>query len=95
MPWAVRRFQQNLVKVSHHQRIQPFLSIIDPLPANAQAFCYQMKVVQAFSWAIFIACLFALYILFQLVAQAQRFGRYYIWTEPIRGSKSEFKALKM
>jgi hypothetical protein len=51
---------------------------------NAQTFCYEMKVVQAFSWAIFIGCLLALYILFQLVSQAQRFGRYYIWSEPIR-----------
>jgi len=51
---------------------------------NAQAFCYQMKVLQAFSWAIFVACIIALYILFQLVFQAQRSGRYYIWTEPIR-----------
>ena len=95
MPWAVRRLQPDLVIVSHHQRTQPFLSVIDLLPANAQAFCYQMKVVQAFSWAIFVACVLALYILFQLVGQAQRFGRYYIWREPIRGSKSEFKTLKM
>jgi hypothetical protein len=51
---------------------------------NAQAFCYELKVVQAFSWAIFVACILALYILFQLVDQAQRFGRYYIWSEPIR-----------
>jgi len=51
---------------------------------NAQSFCYEMKVIQAFSWAIFIGVIYALYILFQLVGQAQRFGRYYIWTEPIR-----------
>jgi len=51
---------------------------------NAQAFCYQMKVVQAFSWALFIGFVLALYILFNLVDLAQRFGRYYIWTEPIR-----------
>jgi len=51
---------------------------------NAQAFCYEMKVVQAFSWALFIGCILALYILFQLVDLAQRFGRYHIWREPIR-----------
>jgi len=51
---------------------------------SAQAFCYEMKVVQAFSWALFIAFIIALYILFQLVGLAQRFGRYYIWSEPIR-----------
>ena len=68
--------------------------MIDPLPASAQAFCYEIKVIQAFSWAIFIGCILALYILFQLVAQAQRFGRYYIWSEPIRGLKSEIKLLR-
>jgi len=51
---------------------------------SAQAFCYEMKVVQAFSWALFIAFIIALYILFKLVGIAQRFGRYYIWSEPIR-----------
>jgi len=51
---------------------------------NAQAYCYEMKVIQAFSWAVFIGCILALYVLFQLVAQAQRFGRYHIWSEPIR-----------
>ncbi|KAF8812422.1 hypothetical protein BYT27DRAFT_7182858 [Phlegmacium glaucopus] len=51
---------------------------------NAQAFCYEMKVVQAFSWALFIGCILALYVIFQLVDQAQRVGRYHIWSEPIR-----------
>lgn len=64
------------------------------LLASAQAFCYEMKVVQAFSWALFIGFILALYVLFQLVGQAQRFGRYLIWSEPIRGSKSEFKLLR-
>jgi len=51
---------------------------------SAQAYCYEMKVIQAFSWALFIGCILALYILFKLVDQAQRFGRYHIWSEPIR-----------
>jgi len=42
---------------------------------NAQTFCYEMKVVQAFSWALFIGCILALYILFQLVNLAQRLGQ--------------------
>ena len=64
------------------------------IPANAQAYCYEMKVLQAFSWAIFVGCILALYILFKLVDQAQRFGRYHIWSEPIRGSKLKFDLLR-
>lgn len=56
------------------------------LPANFQAYCYEMKVIQAFSWALFIMFVVALWILFQLAAQAERFGRYQIWREPIRGT---------
>ncbi|KAF8165333.1 hypothetical protein B0H34DRAFT_855717 [Crassisporium funariophilum] len=51
---------------------------------NAQSYCYQMKVIQAFSWALFALFAIALYILFQLVGRAQQFGRYHIWSEPIR-----------
>jgi len=51
---------------------------------NFQAYCYEMKVIQAFSWAIFCMFLIAFYILMQLVTLAQRFGRYRIWSEPIR-----------
>ncbi|KAF9462662.1 hypothetical protein BDZ94DRAFT_1260937 [Collybia nuda] len=51
---------------------------------SGQSFCYEMKVVQAFSWAVFVLCAMALIILFSLVTQAQKFGRYLIWREPIR-----------
>jgi len=51
---------------------------------NSQAFCYEMKVIQAFSWALFCVFVLAFIVLFQLVALAQQFGRYLIWTEPIR-----------
>jgi hypothetical protein len=44
-----------------------------------------MKTVQAFSWALFCAFVLAVIVLFQLVHQAQRFGRWHIWAEPIRG----------
>ena len=53
--------------------------------ANYQSFCYEMKVVQAFSWALFALFTIAFLILLQLVSQAERFGRYNIWSEPIRG----------
>ncbi|KAF8351445.1 hypothetical protein F5887DRAFT_208169 [Amanita rubescens] len=49
-----------------------------------QAYCYQMKVIQAFSWMNFVLVAFALVIIMQLVTQAQMFGRYHIWMEPIR-----------
>jgi len=44
-----------------------------------------MKVIQAFSWTIFILMVLAFFVLFQLAQQAERFGRYKIWSEPIRG----------
>ncbi|KAG6814191.1 hypothetical protein H0H92_000868 [Tricholoma furcatifolium] len=57
---------------------------------SAQAYCYEMKVVQAFSWMLFCINAIALYILFRLVIQAQMFGRFDIWNEPIRaGTCSE------
>ncbi|KIK68142.1 hypothetical protein GYMLUDRAFT_36977 [Collybiopsis luxurians FD-317 M1] len=51
---------------------------------SGQAYCYEMKVIQAFSWMVFVLCSFAFIILLQLVTQAQRFGRWNIWNEPIR-----------
>jgi hypothetical protein len=53
--------------------------------ASLQSYCYKMKTIQAFSWALFCAFVIAIIILFQLVHQAQRFGRWQIWSEPIRG----------
>jgi len=44
-----------------------------------------MKTIQALSWALFGGFAIAIGVLFQLVAQAQRFGRWQIWSEPIRG----------
>jgi hypothetical protein len=53
--------------------------------ASLPSYCYKMKTIQAFSWALFCAFAIAIIILFQLVQQAQRFGRWQIWSEPIRG----------
>ncbi|GLB33822.1 hypothetical protein LshimejAT787_0107060 [Lyophyllum shimeji] len=50
----------------------------------AQTYCYEMKVIQAFSWMLFALNTLALLILFRLVSLAQMFGRYAIWREPIR-----------
>jgi len=43
-----------------------------------------MKVIQAFSWMIFVLIASAFAILVALVSQAQSFGRHEIWYEPIR-----------
>ncbi|KAJ7700113.1 hypothetical protein B0H17DRAFT_279681 [Mycena rosella] len=47
-------------------------------------FCYEMKVIQAFSWMLFVLFSFAFGILLALVSQAERFGRPDIWQEPIQ-----------
>lgn len=44
-----------------------------------------MKVTQAFSWMLFVLFAFAFITLLALVYRAQAFGRYDIWSEPIRG----------
>jgi hypothetical protein len=44
-----------------------------------------MKVVQAFSWALFGFFVIAFIVLNQLITQAKRFGRYDINREPVRG----------
>ncbi|TFK43519.1 hypothetical protein BDQ12DRAFT_675107 [Crucibulum laeve] len=51
---------------------------------SQQSYCRQMKVVQAFSWAIFCFFVIAMIILVSLASRAQQFGRYEIWEEPIR-----------
>ncbi|KAI0776084.1 hypothetical protein BD413DRAFT_649335 [Trametes elegans] len=50
---------------------------------SAKSWCYEMRVVQAFSWMIF--CLYAifLWILIALTTRAKAFGRHYAWGEPI------------
>jgi len=47
-------------------------------------YCYEMKVIQAFSWMLFVMFSFAFVILMALVSQAERFGRPDIWREPIQ-----------
>lgn len=54
--------------------------------ANAQSYCYEMKTIQALSWALFAAFVIALVILVQLITLAERWGRWQIWREPIRGT---------
>ncbi|KAJ6613428.1 hypothetical protein B0H10DRAFT_2048424 [Mycena sp. CBHHK59/15] len=51
---------------------------------HEREYCYEMKVIQAFSWMLFVIFSFAFLILIALVNQAERFGRYKIWEEPIQ-----------
>ncbi|TFK75896.1 hypothetical protein BDN72DRAFT_809657 [Pluteus cervinus] len=51
---------------------------------SVKAYCYEMKVIQAFSWMLFVLFSVAFIILNALVSQAEKFGRYNIWEEPIR-----------
>jgi hypothetical protein len=51
---------------------------------SAQSYCHEMKVIQAFSWAIFCFFAIAFIILLNLISRAQQFGRFGIWGEPIR-----------
>ncbi|KAG0709646.1 hypothetical protein DFH29DRAFT_885164 [Suillus ampliporus] len=48
-----------------------------------QTYCYQMKVIEALSWTIFV--LFALFfiMLIALTSRAVAFGRYYAWREHV------------
>lgn len=50
----------------------------------ATEFCYEMKVIEAFSWMLFVLFAIALYMVLRLVTEAERFGRYDIWWAPIQ-----------
>lgn len=50
---------------------------------SARSYCYQMKVMEAFSWAIFISLLGFTVIVICLTSRAIAFGRRYAWTEHI------------
>lgn len=52
----------------------------------ATEFCYEMKVIEAFSWMLFVLFAIALYMVLRLVTEAERFGRYDIWWAPIQGA---------
>lgn len=54
-------------------------------PVSASQWCREMKVIEAFSWMLFVVYAFAFIILICLVSRAQAFGRLEIWSEPIRG----------
>ncbi|KAJ7095398.1 hypothetical protein B0H15DRAFT_829397 [Mycena belliarum] len=51
---------------------------------RSREYCYEMHVIEAFSWMLFVLFTFAFIILLALVNQAERFGRPDIWREPIQ-----------
>lgn len=48
---------------------------------SARAYCYESKVVEAFSWAIFICLAFSLIFIIALANRSQVMGYPYIWQE--------------
>lgn len=85
MVWPVNALRRKMEAVSDIQPVRyPFL-IRDHIVVSAQGFCHEMKVIQAFSWALFGMNVLALFILYRLVNLAQMYGRFDIWQEPIRG----------
>lgn len=50
---------------------------------SARSYCYQMKVLEAFSWAIFIAFATFVIVVVQLTTRAILFGRHFAWSEHI------------
>jgi len=51
---------------------------------SSRLYCQEMKVIQAFSWALFALFVIAFFILVQLASHAVKMGRQTIWDEPIR-----------
>ncbi|KAG6335641.1 hypothetical protein ID866_3457 [Astraeus odoratus] len=48
---------------------------------SARSYCYQMKVLEAFSWALFISCFVVVVV--SLTSRAVAFGRRFAWSEHI------------
>jgi len=50
---------------------------------SARSYCYEMRVIEAFSWMLFALFAIFLWILISLTTRAQALGRPYAWSEPI------------
>ncbi|KIM67983.1 hypothetical protein SCLCIDRAFT_1081599 [Scleroderma citrinum Foug A] len=50
---------------------------------SARSYCYQMKVIEAFSWATFIAFFGFVVVVISLTSRAVAFGRRFAWQEHI------------
>ncbi|THH14683.1 hypothetical protein EW146_g5678 [Bondarzewia mesenterica] len=50
---------------------------------SARTYCYDSKVIEAFSWTIFICLVFFFIIIIALANKSQVMGRPFIWQEPI------------
>lgn len=50
---------------------------------SAKSYCYEMRVIEAFSWMLFSLFVIFLWILISLTTRAQALGRPYAWSEPI------------
>lgn len=50
---------------------------------SSKAYCYEMKVIEAFSWMNFVLLAVFIWILIALTSRAKVFGRYRAWFEPV------------
>ncbi|KAI0092676.1 hypothetical protein BDY19DRAFT_925557 [Irpex rosettiformis] len=50
---------------------------------STKSWCYEMRVIEAFSWLLFCLFVIFLWILITLTSRAQVMGRPYAWSEPI------------
>ncbi|KAI0347558.1 hypothetical protein BDW22DRAFT_1322266 [Trametopsis cervina] len=50
---------------------------------SRRSWCYEMRVIEAFSWLLFCLLVIFLWILITLTSRAQAMGRPYAWSEPI------------
>jgi len=50
---------------------------------SSKSFCYEMRVLEAFSWMIFATSAIFLWILIALTSRARALGRPYAWSEPV------------
>ncbi|KII95196.1 hypothetical protein PLICRDRAFT_34035 [Plicaturopsis crispa FD-325 SS-3] len=51
---------------------------------SSSAYCYEMKVIEAFSWMAFVITILYFVVLWTLANRAQALGRRYVWIEDIR-----------
>ncbi|KAJ3542396.1 hypothetical protein NM688_g5976 [Phlebia brevispora] len=50
---------------------------------STKSWCYEMRVIEAFSWMLFALFVIFLWIIITLTTRAQAMGRVYAWSEPI------------
>ncbi|KAJ2914244.1 hypothetical protein MD484_g6185, partial [Candolleomyces efflorescens] len=81
---VVAAWATDIVGDTHCYNFEGTLNNADGNLISSSSSCKQLKVVQAFSWALFVTHIIALHVLFKLIGHAKRLGRYDISYAPIR-----------